>query len=234
LNADRAPQLKASVRLSVSEYKKKVSTPTTKEIVDMKLTQASATCLLFVLCQVAVGQEAKKVQEPDYLGVFFSLDSNTGNLSPLERQTPEAKWKSGLGGVESSLEFKGERSPVRFKQGQRLEFVVLVSSQQMDPQGLVQFLSLEAKKGKRRLVTGKSALFGGKTSISEKAIAFNAAKYGTSSFKITPAQNLPPGEYTLSQPDTDDGFCFGIDATNQRLAESLPRPPNNGLQRTRR
>jgi hypothetical protein len=52
--------------------------------------------------------------------------------------------------------------------------------------------------------------------VSSKAVPFTATKYGTSSFKITSAQNLPPGEYLLSTTSTNDGFCFGIDPANPK------------------
>jgi hypothetical protein len=192
-----------------------------KEIVTMKTRLASAICLLLILCHAVFGQEVRRVQEPEYLGIFFLLDSSTGNLVPLERQTPEGKVKvkaMGFGGGESVLEIKGEKSPIRFKEGHTLEFVVLVSSQQIDPQGSLQFFSLESKKGKRQLILAKAGSMGrsGKSTMSEKAVPFNATKYGTSSFKITPVQNLPPGEYTLSTSGTNAGFCFGIDPANPK------------------
>jgi len=190
-----------------------------KEMQNMTLNLASTTCLLLIFCHAALGQEVKKVQEPEYLGVFFLLDSSTGNLVPLERQTPVSKTKAaGLDGWQRTLEIKGEKSPVRYKEGHTIEFVVLVSSQQIDPQGIIQFFSLESKNGKRQLVTVKTNSMGTsvKSVTTERAVPFNAAKYGTSSFKITPAQNLPPGEYTLSAPGVNDGFCFGIDRADQR------------------
>jgi hypothetical protein len=187
----------------------------------VKRSIAFATCLFLVLSYVVFGQEVKKVQEPEYLGIFYLLDLSTGNLTPLERQTAETKVKvkaMGYGGAKSTVEFKGEKSPVRFKEGQKLEFVVLVSSQQIDPQGIIQFFSLESKNGKRQLVIAKASSMGmsGKSVMSERAVPFNASKYGTSSFKITPAQNLPPGEYTLSAPGNNDGFCFGIDPADSK------------------
>lgn len=187
----------------------------------MKRRLACATCLLLILCHAVLGQEVRKVQEPEYLGIFFLLDSSTGNLIPLERQTPEYKIKlkaMGFGGGKSLLEIRGEKSPVRFKEGQKLEFVVLVSSQQTDPQGSLQFFSLESLKGKRQLTMAKANLTSttDKSVVSERAVPFNATKYGTSSFKITSAQNLPPGEYTLGATGTKDGFCFGIDPANAK------------------
>jgi hypothetical protein len=135
----------------------------------------------------------------------------------LERQTPKVQLKSkalGLGGVKSVLEIKGDKSPIRFKEGQQLEFVVLVSSQQTDPQGILQLFSLDSLNGKRQLILGKEGLTsaGPKSVVNDKAVPFNATKYGTSSFKMRPAQNLPPGEYVLGTKDTTDGFCFAVDA----------------------
>lgn len=183
----------------------------------MKLRVAAIALLVF-LFHVSSGQESKKVQEPEYIGVFFLLEPATGNLIPLERQTPESKVRlkaMGLGGGESVLEVRGEKSPVRFRADQKIEFVVLVSSQQTDPQGFIQFFSLESKKGKRQLVVGRAGSMGmnGKSVTSERAVPFSAAKYGASSFRIVPLQNLTPGEYALGAPGNNDGFCFGIDAS---------------------
>lgn len=183
-----------------------------------QITRSVVSVLL--LLSFVVAQEPQKAQEPEYLGIFYLLDSLTGNLVPLERQTPDYKMKvkaMGFGGGESLLEFKGEKSPMRFKEGQKLEFVVLVSSQQIDPQSIVQFFALQPKSGKRRLSIAKASSMGmsGKSTMNEKAVSFNAAKYGTSSFKITPAQNLPPGEYAISTTSANDGFCFGIDPAPQ-------------------
>jgi hypothetical protein len=77
----------------------------------MKFNLASAACVLLILCNAVFGQEVKKVQEPEYLGIFFLLDSSTGNLVPLERQTAESKVKvkaMGFGGAKSTIEIKGE------------------------------------------------------------------------------------------------------------------------------
>ena len=104
----------------------------------MKFRLAFVAVVIFILTFTALGQSAKKVQEPEYEGVFFLLDSATGNLSRLERQTPEIKVKTkllGFGGGESFLEFKEEKSTVRFKEGKKLNFIVLVASQKIDPQG---------------------------------------------------------------------------------------------------
>ena len=161
-------------------------------------------------------QETKKVQEPEYLSVFFYLEG-TGDLRSLERQTPEQKVKVkgfGFGGGEGYMQIKGEKSPVRFKNDSKLEFVVLAASQQTDPMSLIQFYSFEPKKGLRQLMMAKVGSMGmsSKDVTNQSSVSFNAAKFGASSFKIAPAYELRPGEYCLSTASTATAFCFGIDA----------------------
>jgi hypothetical protein len=183
--------------------------------------------------------ESKQVNEPEYLGAFFLLDPATGGLTPLERQTGEqnAKVKGmGFGGAEFSMEIRGEKSPLRFKEGQKIEFVVLVSSHQIDPQQVVQLIALESKKGMRKLLVLKAGLSMGKSLGSEGSVPFLASKYGKSSLKIVPSQDLFPGEYSFSISGSPSGqnllpglgskdvFCFGIDAD--------PSNPSSRAERT--
>jgi hypothetical protein len=182
----------------------------------MKSRIATSVMPFFLLCNVAFGAANKQVQEPEYVGNYYALDSRAGNLTPLERKTGECKVKAsvfGFGGGESCVEFQGEKSPVRFREGQKLQFVVRVASQQTDPQEIIQFFSLEPKNGRRKVVTVKAKSMGlsAKTVLNEKAITFNATKYGHSSFRIIPEQELHSGEYVLSVPTNNIGFCFGID-----------------------
>lgn len=165
----------------------------------------------------AFAQNVAKVQEPEFIGVFWYLEPQTGNLTALERQTPETKFKVkalGFGGAESNIRISGEQSPIRFKSNQSLQFVVRVSSQQTDPVSIIQFFRFEPKKGMRQLQMMKvgSMGVGSKSTMNSNAISFNAAKYGDSSFRVVPANALLPGEYCLSGPGSADGFCFGVDA----------------------
>jgi len=181
----------------------------------MKILVSAIFCALFLFVSNSQAQVEKKPEEPEYIGVFFFL--NEGKLSGLERQKPDTKVKvkgMGFGGAESLLQINGERSPVRFKSDQTLELVVRVTSQATDPMSLIQFFRFEAKKGMRRLQLAKAGSMGmnGKSTINQNAVSFNAVKYGESSFKIVPANDLGPGEYCLSGQGNQDAFCFGIDA----------------------
>lgn len=174
------------------------------------------------------GSNTRAVREPEYLGNFFSLDSATGNLNPLERQTPMHKIRvkaMGYGGGEGYFEVPGETSPIRFKEGQNLEFVVLVATQQSDPQEIIKLFSWRGEKGVRRLTIDKAGSMGlsSKFLLNQSQVALNATKYGKSSFKVAPTEVLPPGEYTLSAPGTEDRFCFGIDPDPTHSASQLER-----------
>lgn len=182
----------------------------------MKILLLFALIFTITMVQNAAAQGAQKVVEPEYLSVFFLLEDG-GTLKALERQTPESKIKVkglGFGGGEGYLQIVGEQSPVRFKSNAKFEFVVLVASQQTDPMSLIQFYSFERTKGTRRLMMAKVGSMGmsSKNVTNQNAVSFNAAKYGTSSFKISPAYELKPGEYCISAANTAAAFCFGIDA----------------------
>lgn len=163
---------------------------------------------------VADSARSNKVKEPEYNDIFVLLDTASGNLTDLERQTLKVKvHPHGFGGAESDLDLKGGKSPIRFKKGETLEFIVRVSSPQTDPHGYILLYSLESKKNQRALEVAKAgyAGIGSKTVLDKSAIAFTATRYGVSSFKIKAIQDLPPGEYLLLTKDAKDGFAFGID-----------------------
>src|SRR6266699_2777035 len=80
--------------------------------------------ILVSSCLAATAQTAPP--EPEFADVFFRLMN--GKLTPLERQAT-TKIKGSAHGfivmsMKASSELKGGRSPVRFKAGDNLEFVV--------------------------------------------------------------------------------------------------------------
>jgi len=187
----------------------------------MRVTLATTWTVMFfcsILCYPALAQEARVMQEPEYLSTFFVLDSKTGNLQPLERQSAKQKIQVrafGFGGGEGWYELNGAKSSVRFPEGQTLEFVVLVASQKTDPQTMLRFFSLDTADDTRRLPTVRSAPMRlGSTSLAQPHfVSYNASKYGASSFKLTSLAQLPPGEYALRVygPGDIPWFCFGVD-----------------------
>lgn len=163
------------------------------------------------------GEGAKKVQEPAYLGTFSLLDPATGRLSDLERQIPEGRARAGFKDAQSYMRIMGTRSPVRFKEGQHLEFVVLVRQGEVDPRDLITFYSMKSEDDYRLIirVNTEVSFFGGvksETDKGESEVGFDALQYGASSLKVVPTETLLPGEYALLAPGSRAAFCFGIDA----------------------
>lgn len=132
----------------------------------------------------------------------------------------------GYGGAESMYEVKGGKSLVRFKQGQKLQFIVGGVPRQVDPSTIVKLIKFKVKKKKRVLLASKTnptvfvplpkvggGVAGGDTDYNPgEAIPIQYARYGKESLKITPANPLPPGEYTLAWVAPNQRvYCFGID-----------------------
>jgi hypothetical protein len=161
-----------------------------------------------------IGQEVKKVQEPEYIGIVFSLDS-TGTLIPLERQQANYQTKEkglGYGGVQTSSFFKGSKSSVRFKAGQDIQFVVRPSSTAIEPDTIVKLHVLKVTKNQRLIVLAKTDAmgYGSKSTAGQSLLALNFARYGAVSLKFSPATPLNPGEYVITAGG-QTGFLFGID-----------------------
>jgi hypothetical protein len=165
----------------------------------------------------ATGQDAAgSLLEPDFIGNFCWRNPTTGRLTSLERQTGSSTIKvkaMGFGGAESYIQVPGDHSEVRFKEGDATDFVLLVSSQSTDPQSAAQLFVLDVIDGDRRLPVARAASMGisGRAVATESQLALRATRYGKSSFLLTPAEPLGPGEYAFAGPITGVGFCFGVD-----------------------
>ncbi len=163
-----------------------------------------------------MAQDAKKVQEPEYIGVVFSLDQ-AGALVPLERQQSNAAFKTkagGFGGGQSSIVYKGSKSPVRFKAGQAIQFVVRLNAPGVEPDSLVNLDVLKVTKNERAIVTVKVKPMGwggAKSRKGEDLRPLNFSKYGEQSLKVSPAEPLGPGEYVITTRGGNGAFLFGID-----------------------
>jgi hypothetical protein len=175
--------------------------------------------------------ESHKIKEPDYVDVFFRLNPTNGELIPLERQNTQRRISRAdvfiAVSAKTAAQIDGEKSPVRFKRGEKLDFIVKLNSQQEDPQSKIQFVLLESVKGKRQwvLAKGSASTFsanGSANDISQKQmVPYNVAKYGESSFKVSPVNQLSHGEYFLSINTVDSSFCFGIDDDKSSSSQSL-------------
>src|ERR1035438_9530168 len=109
----------------------------------MKL--ASVTLLSVLFACNSWTQET--VVEPEFSGVFFQLDA--GKLV-LERQAM-GNLHAGAFGGKYTAEFPGGKSPVRFRSGESLKFVVRQVAD-VDPAGTYHLRPLIADKKKRQFI----------------------------------------------------------------------------------
>jgi len=165
----------------------------------------------------AQANQPNSVVEPEAAGVFYGLKD--GKLIPLERQTAATVSKiSGLFVMKmrSALEFAGAKSPVRFRAGEPLEFVVRseLAWSDLDPNARYFLHRLDERKKQRELVvmTGHFSPLGAstQTTVAQGILPVEIGKYGYSSFKLRTGP-LPPAEYALSRIHGQTAFCFGVD-----------------------
>jgi hypothetical protein len=179
-----------------------------------KIALLMLTALPFLT--LAAQMDVKAVKEPEYLGVVFYLDP-TGALSPLERQQPNIQSKAiglGYGGAKTSTIYKGAKSPVRFKAGQDIQFVVRMNAPGIEPDSLVKLDVLKVSKDQREMLLAKAGAmgFGGvKSTNGQTSQTLNFSKYGEQSLKVSPAGPLGPGEYVITAMGGQSRFLFGID-----------------------
>jgi len=161
-----------------------------------------------------MAQEKAIVQEPEYVNVVLYLDPATGALQPLERQKPNSSTKVkalGLGGATGKIVFEGARSPIRYKAGEEIQFVVRGLSSEVEPDSQVGLRVLVVSKNERGIVSMKVTLGGAKSMQGEAARRLTFSKYGERSTRFSPAQPLEPGEYVINIKGGSTDFLFGID-----------------------
>lgn len=167
-----------------------------------------------LLCAAALGSPpALAAGEPETVDAFVALDPSDGHPIALERQAPSRGLDPNLGGF-AAIPFErieGVASPVRFKQGLRLEFLVKPADTIDLRAPGIRFEKARVAGGARRLA---SLAEGALTHI--RPVPFHAAPYRDAYVRLTPDQPLGPGEYCLSAARTrldqaPAAYCFGVD-----------------------
>lgn len=145
---------------------------------------------------------------PVYIGaVYFRRDS--GEVIPLEqnratehRAARTSKRAAKNGDTTDYFEMQGTHSPVRFKTGQKLPFVVRMA-EGADPKKFSLFV-LETNTRTRRTKAGA-----GEGVL--QTVPFTVKQIDGTDYFLTPGDDLAPGEYAFSPEGSNDSYCFGID-----------------------
>lgn len=158
-----------------------------------------------------------KITEPEFSGNMVYVNDTIGEGISLEKQTCSTKTQgsaslyiTGIGKVKSSSLVKGYQSDIRINQHSKLNFIIKVTDNSIDPITLINIFKLEQKKNYRLVELGASGTFSGVTSNDIKFLKFKGKKYGTSSY-IIEIDSIEPGEYAITLAERRDLFnMFGI------------------------
>ena len=176
-----------------------------------------ALLLPFVIWAVGITTQVSGTNggqvEPETPNFVYYVNPKDGSLIPLERAAPEMSASSNgfTGAVKGQMIVQGQKSPVRLKLNQKVEFEV----QPADPSQYfgVRFERFEAKDGKRILKFVKDPK-PGNSPDRPGLLAFETSHFGKSSIKLSVPYNLPPGEYGITVSPHGTGpkvYCFGVD-----------------------
>jgi hypothetical protein len=138
--------------------------------------------------------------QPNVVGVPFMRGA--AGLISLESEMPMLVRNNTMYGMGGGTVYRiqGPQSPVRVRQGDRLVFVVRLTSG--DPRQF-QLYRLESRMNYRQT----QATMGG----SPMGMQVSINRVSDSVYEIAPTRNLPPGEYAISPMNSSVTYCFGID-----------------------
>jgi hypothetical protein len=162
--------------------------------------------LLAVLALLSVASQAQapaKPADPELIGVIYSLDPASHELKRLPSDTWKVHQAQGFAKVTRQVRLEGAASAFRIAGGDK---ITLVFTAVGDDAMNVRAYPCVVKEGRRECDLAKF----GRGSTPAPNIAASLAKYGDSSYKLTPDQPLNPGEYAVVF--SDKVFTFGVDA----------------------
>jgi hypothetical protein len=140
------------------------------------------------------------VLEPNQTGVPF-LRGASGFIS-LERTYAMQVRNNGMYGMGPTVyRIQGPQSPVRVRQGDKIVFVVRLNPRD-DPRRF-ELYQLESRMGYRQT---QPSMGGGPP----PGIPVTINKISDSTYEITPARQLYPGEYSFSPMGSNENYCFGV------------------------
>lgn len=160
-------------------------------------SRAILSCVAVLLATTPANAQ-RSAQAPEYVGQANAVVN--GSSIPLERQNAQTDVKVrafGFGGAKARNVVNGEKSPVRFRRGQGIAFIVRVPNQEIDPLSTIRLLPLKPRKGQRELEMITGGIGGSRDRFNERAIALQAERYGRNAFRVSTALPLEKGEYAL-------------------------------------
>jgi hypothetical protein len=153
--------------------------------------------------------------------IFVTLvkGQQAGSQISIQYLEPDGSMKSlqrlvvGLSGRavsrnSTAFELRGQNAPLKLSKDEPLNFVAELPAA-FDP-SKIQLIRLSQGQGRRLLIVGTGKAFGGLAVKQTGNIPLNVSGSDDSSFKFTPSQNLPAGEYAFLIDNSNEVFCFGV------------------------
>ncbi|WP_372756048.1 hypothetical protein [Labilibaculum sp.] len=158
------------------------------------------------------------ITESEFTGVIVYVNDTIGEGIKLEQQTISTSTRANAasfvpvvgfaaGKSKSKNIVKGSSSSVKLNNNNKLQFIVKVANNSVDPSTILNIFKLSSnrKKNIRTLKIGSYNAIGGSKSGNINYIPFSAKKYGENSYLIQ-IDNIESGEYAMTLVERRDLF----------------------------
>lgn len=167
----------------------------------IQLASAIIVSLAFCSAQTATDKQ----MEPDSIGVFYYVDSSTNTLKRL----PQEEFKrhtGGFGSITQSIRVSGGTSTFHVAGSDQTAFLFKVFKDEEASRAKLFQFNVKSSEREYPLGTWKHRDF-----TPNVGLPINVSKFGRTSFKLSPANPLSPGEYALTLGPTV--YTFGVNAS---------------------
>lgn len=144
---------------------------------------------LVILVSISIYSQ-EKIQEPDFIGEAFIIESENSIL-PLEKQTIELKTSAGVSiaiitvaKTKKNIKIKGCCSKVIYNPKTEINIVVRAVDNETDPMSIVNIFKFKRKKKKRIAELASYGIWSSSTNNLDR-LNFKAKKYGEKSYLLT-------------------------------------------------
>jgi hypothetical protein len=156
---------------------------------------------LLILVSITIYSQ-DKVQEPDFIGEAFIIDSDNSIL-PLEKETIELKTSAGVSiaiitvaKTKKKIKINGCCSKIVYKPKTEINLVVRAVDNETDPMSIVNIFKFKRKKKKRVAELASYGIWSSSTNNLDR-LKFKAKKYGEKSYLLTVSEYERNTEYGI-------------------------------------
>jgi hypothetical protein len=162
-----------------------------------------------------------KIEEPEFSGNVVYVNDSIGSGIRLETQTASIKTNANgmayvpvigifAGKATSKNAIQGVASSVQIDKRIKVQFIVKVSDNSIDPVTVINVFKLKVEKNKRTIDLASASALGSSKSGDIAYLTFQGKKYGKSSYLLT-IDTIEPGEYAITLANRRDIFnLFGV------------------------